>query len=153
MAPENVHHLRAVGWAASGGTNDFGRFAEVRGAHYRRGYDGELFHILVAEVIETVNRASGDAQRLPGTNLDGRAVNRPGKDALDTVEDLLVGVVLVGRRCQLLPDGNRTSNTDALPLESSPVRRNRIPSGPIPMVSSEGLTLVLRCSKVAPFFE
>jgi hypothetical protein len=50
--------------------------------------------------------ASGDAQRLPGTNLDGRAVNRPGKDALDTVEDILVGVVLVGRRHQLLPDRN-----------------------------------------------
>ena len=27
-------------------------------------------------------RALGDAQRLPGTNLNGRAVNRPGKDTL-----------------------------------------------------------------------
>ena len=41
-----------------------------------------------------------------GTYLVGRAVNRPGKDALDTVEDLLVGVVLVGRCRQLLPDGD-----------------------------------------------
>jgi hypothetical protein len=40
------------------------------------------------------------------------------------------------------PTGTRTSNTDTLPLESSPVRRNRIPSGPILMVSSEALTLV-----------
>jgi len=56
--------------------------------------------------IEAVHSASGDAQRLPRTNLDGPAVNRPGKDALDAVEDLLVGVVLVGRRRQLLPDGD-----------------------------------------------
>src|SRR3954470_4616961 len=78
--------------------------AEVGGAHYRGTYDGELFHILVAEIIEAVHRASGDAQRLPGTNLDGRAVNRPGKDALNTIEYLLVGIVLVGWRRQLLPD-------------------------------------------------
>jgi len=106
MTPEDLHHLRAVRRAAGGGTDYFGSFAEVRGAHYRRGYDGELFHILAAEVIEAVHRASGDTQRLPGTNLDGRAVNRPGEDALDAVEDLLVGVVLVGRRRQLLPDGD-----------------------------------------------
>src|SRR5512143_1554589 len=106
MPPEDIHHLRTVGRAAPGGTDYFGSFAEVRGAHYRRGYDSELFHILAAEVVETVYRASGDAQRLSGTNFDGRAVHRPGEDALDTVEDLLVGVVLVGRRRQLLPDGN-----------------------------------------------
>jgi hypothetical protein len=104
MTPEDVHHLRAVGRAAGRGGDYFGGFAEVRGAHYRWGYDGELFYILAAEVIEAVHRASGDAQRLPGTDLDGRAVNRPGKDALDTVEGLLVGVVLVGRRRQLPPD-------------------------------------------------
>jgi len=103
MTAEDINHFRAIGRAAGGG-DYFGGFSEVCGAHYRRGYDGELFHILVAEIIEAVHRASGDAQRLPGTNLDGRAVNRPGKDALNTVEYLLVGIVLVGWRCQLLPD-------------------------------------------------
>jgi len=112
MTPEDVHHLRAVGRAAVGGTDYFGGFAEVRGAHYRRPYDGELSHIRAAEVIKAVHRASGDAQRLAGTNLDGRAVHRPGKDALDTVEDLLVGVVLVGRRRELLPDGDEQSLAD-----------------------------------------
>src|SRR5207249_2250765 len=106
MTPEDVHHLRAVGRAAGSGTDDFGSFAEVRGAHHRRGYDGELFHILAAEVVEAVHRASGDAQCLPGTDLDGRAVNRPREDALDAVKDLLVGVVLVGWRRQLLPRGD-----------------------------------------------
>ena len=106
MTAEDVHHFRGIGRAAGGGGDYLGGFSEVRGAHYRRGYDGELFHILTAEIIEAVHRASGDAQRLPGTNLDGLAVNRPGKDALDTVEDLLVGIVLVGRRRQLLPNRN-----------------------------------------------
>ena len=106
MTPEDVHHLRAVGLAASGGTDYFGSFAEVRRAHYRRRYDGQLLHIRVAEVIEAMQRTSGDAQRLSWTNLDGRAVNRPGKDAFDTIEDLLVSVVLVGRRRQLVPDGD-----------------------------------------------
>ena len=80
----------------------FGSFAEVRGAHYRRGYDGELFRICAAQVIESMHPASGNAQRLPGTNLDGRAINGPSKDSLDTVEDFFVGVVLMGRRRQLL---------------------------------------------------
>ena len=106
MPPEDVHHFRAVGRAPADGTDYLGSFAEVRGAHYRRGYDGELLHILAAKVIETVHHASGDTQRLAGTNLDGRAVNRPGKNALDTVEDLLVGIVLVGRRRQLLSNGD-----------------------------------------------
>jgi hypothetical protein len=35
------------------------------GAHYRWGYESELFHILAAEVIEAVHCASGYAQRLP----------------------------------------------------------------------------------------
>ena len=86
----------------------FGGLAEVRGPHDRRRYDGELFHILVAKIVEAVHRASGDAQRLPGTNRDGRAVNRPGKDAVDAIEDFLAGIVLMGRHCQLLPDRDET---------------------------------------------
>ncbi len=150
MTAEDINHFRAIGRAAGGG-DYFGGFSEVCGAHYRRGYDGELFHILVAEIIEAVHRASRDAQRLPGTNLDGRAVNRPGKDTLDTVENLLVGIVLVAGAASFCPNGTRTSNTETLPLESSPVRRNRISSGPILMVSSEALTLVVRCCIVVLF--
>jgi hypothetical protein len=72
MTPEDLNHLRAIDRAAGGGTDYFGSFAEVRGAHYRRAYDGELFHILAAEVIEAVHRSSGDAQRLPGNSGEAR---------------------------------------------------------------------------------
>ncbi len=74
MTAEDVHHFRVIGRATGGGCDYFGGLSEVRRTHYRRGYDGELLHVLVAEIIEAVHRASGDAQRLPGTNLDGRAV-------------------------------------------------------------------------------
>jgi hypothetical protein len=104
MTAEDVHHFRAIGRTASGSVDYFGGLTEVGRPHNRRGYDGELFHILVAEIIEAVHRASGNAQRLPGTNLDGRAVNRPRKNSLDTIKDFFVGIVLVGRRCQLLSD-------------------------------------------------
>ena len=103
---EDLRHLLAVGRAAAGGTDHLGSLAEVCGAHYRRGYEGELFHILAAEVVETVYCAPGDAQRLSRTDPDGRAVDRPGEDALDAVEDLLVGIVHVGRRRQLLSGGD-----------------------------------------------
>jgi hypothetical protein len=68
--------------------------------------NGELLRVLAAEVVKTVHRASGDAQRLSGTDLDWLAVNRPGKDARDTLQHLLVCVVLVRRRRQLLPGGD-----------------------------------------------
>jgi hypothetical protein len=38
--------------------------------HYRWGYEGELFHILAAEVTEAVHCASRYAQRLPGSVRD-----------------------------------------------------------------------------------
>ena len=72
MTAEDLHHFRSVRWAASGGIDCLSRFLEVCGAHYRRGYDGELFHIHAAELIKAVDRASRDEQRLPGTNLNRR---------------------------------------------------------------------------------
>jgi hypothetical protein len=70
MTPEDIHHLCAVGGIA-GCTDYFGSFAEVCGAHYRRGYDGQLFHILAAEVIEAVHGASGMHNACPGPTSMG----------------------------------------------------------------------------------
>ena len=67
----------------------------------------------------------------PGANLDGRAVNRPGEDALDAVEGLLVSIVLVGWRRQLLPGrdenlehGSITVGITAREEEPNPYRTN-----------------------------
>jgi hypothetical protein len=70
MTAEDVHHLLTVGRAAGGGSDHFSSFAEICRAHYRWGYEGELFHILAAEVIEAVHCASGYAKRLPGSVRD-----------------------------------------------------------------------------------
>ena len=112
MTRENLRHLRAVGRAAAGHSVYLGSFADVRGDHYRRAYDGELFRIRVTEVIKAVHRASRDAQRLPGTNLDRRAVDRPCQDARDSLEDLLIAVVLVDScRDRLVWDASVTART------------------------------------------
>jgi len=63
MTAEDVHHLRTVVRAAAGGGDHFSSFAEICRAHSRWGYEGELFHILAAEVIEAVHCASRYAQR------------------------------------------------------------------------------------------
>jgi hypothetical protein len=69
MTAEDVLHLLTVGRAAGGGSDHFSSFAEICRAHYRWGYEGKLFHILAAEVIEGALRL-GYAQRLPGSVRD-----------------------------------------------------------------------------------
>jgi len=71
MTPEDVHHFRAIGRAAARGCDYFGGFPEVRGAHYPRGYDGELLRILVAEIIEAVHRSLGMLSACPGPTSMG----------------------------------------------------------------------------------
>ncbi len=116
-----------------------------RWSHDRWRYNGELFDILVTEIIEAVHRASRDTQGLPGTNLDWRAINRPGQDTLDAIKNLLVGVILVRRGGQLLPHWHADLEHGCAAVRVFASTRNRIPSGPILIVSSEGLTLFVGC--------
>ena len=60
MTAEDVHHFRAIGRAAGGSVDYFGRLAEVRGPS-RRGYASELLRIFVAKIVEAVHRAPRDA--------------------------------------------------------------------------------------------
>src|SRR5262249_44577934 len=102
VSTKYIYHLLAVRRTSCGGVDYLGSLSEICWTHDRWGYDGELFHILGTEIIEAVHRAAWDTQRLPRTNLDGPAVNRPGKHTLDAIENLLIGVILVGRGGQLL---------------------------------------------------
>jgi hypothetical protein len=94
MTPENVHHLRSVGWTAASSRNYCSSFTEVLWPHNCWRYKDQLFHILASEVIEAVHRATGNAQRLPGADLNGGSVNRPSQDAFNPVKGLLIGFVL-----------------------------------------------------------
>src|SRR5205814_593855 len=50
--------------------------------------------------------ATGNANSLARTHLDGLTTDRPGDHALYAVENLFVLVIHVGRRGKLLPGGN-----------------------------------------------
>jgi len=106
MTPEDLDHLPDVGRTTGSGAYYFSSLTEVGGAHNRRAYGDKLFRILAAEVIEAVHRASLYAERLAWTDGDGFAINRPGHDTFNAVENLLVSIVLVGRRRHLLPRGD-----------------------------------------------
>jgi hypothetical protein len=66
-------------------------------------------------VVEAVDGAAGDGERLAGADLGRHAIQRPGEDALQAVDRLLVSVVAVcgrnpraGRNVEL-EDGDRSS--------------------------------------------
>jgi hypothetical protein len=103
VSPKHIHHLLAVRRTSCGGADYFRSFSEIRWSHDHWRYNGELFDILVTEIIEAVHRASRDTQGPSRTNLDWRAINRPGQHTLNTIKNLLVGVILVRRGGQLLP--------------------------------------------------
>ena len=52
----------------------------------------------VSVVVEAVNSAAADADGLAGPDIGGCAVDRPGEDAVQAVDRLLVAVVAVGDR-------------------------------------------------------
>lgn len=106
MPPKDVHHLRPVRGATGGRPDDLGRFTEVCRPHDGRSYEGELFRIPGPIIVEAVHRPSLDTECLPGANLDWVSVYRPGENTLNSVEDLLVGIVLVVRCRLFLPGRN-----------------------------------------------
>jgi hypothetical protein len=60
VSPKDINHLLAVWRTSCGGAAYFCRFSEIRWSHNRWRYNGELFDILVTEIIEAVHRASRD---------------------------------------------------------------------------------------------
>ena len=58
----------------------------------------ERLGVDVARVVELMDGAAGDAQRLSGPDVDRSALDRPGQDALEPVDRLLVAVVAVPGR-------------------------------------------------------
>ncbi len=65
---------RTVGW----GVKDRGDLAEVVGAEDARGDDRERLGIDVVGVVEVVDRAAVDAERLTRADVDRHALDRPG---------------------------------------------------------------------------
>jgi hypothetical protein len=96
-----THHRcdrREVGWAAGCGVEDGRDLAEVVGAEDAGGDDRERLRVDVVGVVEVMGGAAGDAERLAGGNVGRNALDRPGQDALEAVDRLLVAVVAVWGR-------------------------------------------------------
>src|SRR6478736_9386677 len=105
MAEHHGSDRREVGRPTGRGVEDGRSVAEVAGAEDAGGDDRERPGVVLAEVVEPVHRAARDAERLARGDVDRRALDRPGQDASEPVDRLLVAVVAVCGR-HLRADGN-----------------------------------------------
>jgi hypothetical protein len=72
--------------------------AEVVGTEDAGGHDRERLRVDIVGVVKVVDGTAGDEERLAGADVRRRALDRPGQDALQPVDRLLVAVVAVGGR-------------------------------------------------------
>jgi hypothetical protein len=84
--------------------------------------------------------AARNAQRLSWADVEALSVDGPGQDAFDAVDRLLVVIVAVCRRRQALGSGDAAFKDRDAPTGVRSGDQERTASGPIRMVSSEGLT-------------
>src|SRR5690242_4193546 len=107
MTTHDVGHFGPVRRAARRRVDDRGGLTKKRRTD-RGGRDGaEDLHVLAAVVVESMNRASGNAERLSRPDVDPAAVDSPGQYALDAVNRFFVVIVAVRRRREPLSAGNR----------------------------------------------
>ena len=153
VAAHDLRHLCPVRRTTGRRVDHLGSLAEI--LRTDRGWrdHAERLHVLASIVIEPVNGASRNAERLSRPDVDLFSVDSPGQYAVDTVDRLLVMVVAVRWSRQALRAGTMSSKAAMLPVELSPVSRKRTVSGPTRMVSSEGLTWrsMVCCVMLVPF--
>ena len=127
MSAHDLAQRGEIGRAAGCGVEDGRHLAEVVRAEDAGGDDRECLRVDIAGVVELVDGATGNAERLARADVDRRALDRPGQDALESVDRLLVAVVAVsgrdlsaGRNVEL-EDGDRASGL--LGLDQEPDRQ------------------------------
>ena len=99
--PVAAHHCSdgfEVGRPSGGGIEHCTDLTEVIGAEHARRDDRERDGVDVAGVVEAVDGAARDADGLAGADVDRSTFDRPGQDALEPVDRLLVAVVTVWSR-------------------------------------------------------
>src|SRR3954452_23678209 len=89
--------------ARSGGATcrcgkDGRNLVEVFGAEQSGGDDAKYLRVNVAVVVEVVHRSTADAQRVAWSHVNGCAVNRPGRNALEAVHRLFEAIMTVRGR-------------------------------------------------------
>ena len=95
MASHDLNQSCSV-WRAAGSCIDrLGALAEILSTYRRWRDNAERLYILASIVIEPVNGASRNTQRLPRPDLDLLSIDSPRQYSIDTVYRLLVMIVAV----------------------------------------------------------
>ena len=102
---------------------------KVVGAENARSDDRQRLRVDVAGVVESVDGAAWDEERLAGGDVGQLTLDRPGQDAFEPVDRLLVAVVAVCG-CHLRAGGNVELEDRDRPPDCSLTTRNRIAISP-----------------------
>jgi hypothetical protein len=135
VAPHDLAQRGEVRWAAGRGVEDRSDLAEEVGAEDAGGDDRERPGVALAGVVEVVDGAAGDEERLARADLGRRALDRPGEDALEPVDRLPVAATFA-------PAGTSNSKIATDPADCSPSTRKRIVISPT-LISSRVLVVIL----------
>lgn len=95
MAAHDLAECDEVGRAAGRCVEHLCDLAEEVGAEDAGHDDRKLARVRIASVVEVVHGATGDAQRFPRADGGRRAFDRPGEDALEPRDRLLVAIIAV----------------------------------------------------------
>src|SRR4051794_17539104 len=123
VALHDLAQRGVVRGTVGGGVEDRGDLAEVVGPEDPGRDDRERLGVRLVQVLELVDGAPRDAERLAGADIDRAALDGPGQHALETVDGLLVAVVAVrgreagARRDVELEDRDRAAGLLALDQE------------------------------------
>jgi hypothetical protein len=141
VAAHDLAQRGEVRWATGRGVEDRSDLAEEVGAEDAGGDDRERPGVALAGVVEVVDGAAGDEERLARADLGRGALDRPGEDALESVDRLPVAVVAMCGR-DLRAGGNVELEDRDRTADCSPSTRKRIVTSPT-LISSRVLVVIL----------
>src|SRR5262249_44666301 len=95
MPAHDLRNVYSVRRTNSRCVDRFGSLAEILRANCRRCDYAKRLHVPASMVVEPVNGAARNAERLAGPDVDLLSVDRPGQHSVDAVDRLLVMVVAV----------------------------------------------------------
>src|SRR5690348_16392182 len=114
VTDHNLRHLLPVRRPAGRRVDHLGGFTKILRTNCGRRDHAEPFRVLAAVVVEPVNGAARNAERLPGLDFELFSVDRKCQHSVDDVDRLFVMVVAMRWRCQTLPGRNSAlKNRDA----------------------------------------